>query len=149
MNWSQYVEAMCPNADFGWDTHIYNFELLQDRHCPILDRAYSALLDDLQDRGLLETTLVVCMGEFGRSPKISKRAAREHWPQCYSSVWAGAGIKPGKVIGESDKVAAKPITKPITPLMVGTTIAELAGIGPKERAEMKVLDGGSVIHELL
>src|SRR4029077_10481311 len=86
VNWSQYVEAMTPNCDFGWDTHIYNFELLADRHGPILDRVLSALLDDLRDRGLLETTLVVCMGEFGRSPRITPQAARDHWPGCYFSL---------------------------------------------------------------
>jgi hypothetical protein len=149
VNWSEYVEAMSPGCDFGWDTHIYNFELLQDRHCPILDRAFSALLDDLRDRGLLDSTLVIAMGEFGRTPQISKRAAREHWQHCYFSIWAGAGIEPGRVIGESDKFGEHPLTRKITPLMVGTTIAELMGIRAKERAEMKVLDGGSVIHELL
>ena len=148
VNWSEYVEAICPGADFGWDTHIYNFELLQDRHCPILDRAFSALLNDMDERGLLESTLVVCMGEFGRTPRISKRAAREHHPKCYSSIWAGAGVQSGIVIGESDKHGEVPASSPITTLQVGTTIAELAGVGPKERAEMKVLDGGSVINEL-
>ncbi len=149
LNWSQYVEAMTPNCDFGWDTHIYNFELLQDRHCPIFDRAFSALLQDLEVRGLLDTTLVVAMGEFGRSPRITGRAARDHWPRCYSSLWAGAGVRGGRVIGASDKQASDPITEPITPLMVGTTIAELAGIDTQARAEMKVLGGGTVIHELV
>lgn len=149
LNWSQYVEAMTPNCDFGWDTHIYNFELLQDRHCPIFDRAFSALLHDLDTRGLLDTTLVVAMGEFGRSPRITRQAARDHWPRCYSSLWAGAGIRGGRVIGSSDKNGEDPATEPVTPLMVGTTIAELAGIDTQARAEMKVLDGGTVIHELV
>ena len=149
VNWSEYVETFSPNCDFGWDTHIYNFELLQDRHCPILDRAFSALLDDLHQRGMLEDTLLVAYGEFGRSPKISKRAAREHWKDCYFSLWAGGGIEPGRCIGESDDKGEFPITRPITPLMAGTTIAELCGVGAKKRAEMKVLDGGSVIHELV
>ena len=83
VNWSEYVETFTPNGDFGWDTHIYNFELLQDRHCPIFDRAFSALLDDLHDRGLMDDTLVIAMGEFGRTPRISNRAAREHWQHCY------------------------------------------------------------------
>ena len=89
------------------------------------------------------------MGEFGRTPKISSRAAREHHQHCYSSTWSGAGIEPGRVIGESDEKAEHPITRPVTPLQVGTTIAELCGIGAGERAKMKVLDGGSVIHELV
>jgi len=147
VNWSEYVEAMTPNCDFGWDTHIYNFELLQDRHGPIFDRAFAALLDDLQTRGLLETTLVVAVGEFGRSPKITNRAARDHWPRCYSSIWAGAGIAGGRVIGQSDPRGEDPITHPITPLAMGTTIAELAGMDIQARAEMNVLAGGDVIHE--
>ncbi len=149
LNWSEYVECMTPNADFGWDTHIYNFELLQDRHCPIFDRALSALLDDLHERGLLETTLVAVMGEFGRTPRINIRAARDHWPQCYSSIWAGAGIPGGRVIGTSDRLGEHPTANPVTPLMVGTTLAEFAGMDTQARAEMAVLDGGTAIQELV
>lgn len=149
VNWSEYVESITPNCDFGWDTHIYNFELLQDTHCPIFDRAYSALLDDLDSRGLLQSTLVIAMGEFGRTPRINGRAARDHWPRCYFSLWSGAGIEPGRVIGASDKYAEDPVTEGITPLMVGTTIAELTGIDTQARAELRVLDGGGVIHELV
>ena len=149
LNYSRHVEAITPNFEFGWDTHIFNFELLQDWHCPTLDRAFSALLDDLHERGLLETTLVVAMGEFGRTPRINNRAARDHWPQCYFSIWAGAGIEPGRVIGKSDKLGAAPVANPITPLMVGTTIAELAGVNVEARARMRVLDGGKVIDELI
>jgi uncharacterized protein (DUF1501 family) len=148
VNWSEYVETFTPNGDFGWDTHIYNFELLQDRHCPIFDRAYTALLDDMHNSGMLEDTLLIAMGEFGRTPKISNRAAREHWQHCYFSLWAGAGVEPGRCIGESDSKGEHPITKPISPLMAGTTIAELAGVGAQQRAEMGVLDGGSLIDEL-
>lgn len=148
VNWSEYVETFTPGGDWGWDTHIYNFELLQDRHGPIFDRAYSALLDDLTERGLMEDTLLIAMGEFGRTPRISNRAAREHWNQCYFSIWAGAGVTPGRVIGQSDPKGERPVSRPITPLMAGTTIAELAGVGAQQRAEMKVLDGGSVIDEL-
>lgn len=149
VNWSEYVECMTPNCDFGWDTHIYNFELLQDTHCPIFDRAFAALLDDLSGRGLLESTLVVAMGEFGRSPRITNRAARDHWPRCYFSLWAGGGVQPGRTIGESDKYAEDPVTTAISPLMVGTTICELAGLDTQARAEMRVLDGGTVIEDLL
>lgn len=149
VNWSEYVECMTPNCDFGWDTHIYNFELLQDTHCPIFDRAFAMLLDDLQSHGLLESTLVVAMGEFGRSPRITNRAARDHWSRCYFSLWAGGGVEPGRVVGASDKYAEDPLTTAITPRMVGTTICELAGVDTQARAEMRVLDGGTVIHELL
>ncbi|QDU36352.1 hypothetical protein Mal4_06370 [Maioricimonas rarisocia] len=148
VNWSEYVEAMSPGCDFGWDTHIYNFELLQDRHCPILDRALSSLLLDLENRGLLDSTLVVAMGEFGRTPKLNKRAARDHWPRCYFSLWAGAGVAGGRVIGESDKLAQDPVTSPITPLMAGTTICELAGLDVATRSGMDVLEEGRIIYEL-
>ncbi|OAI49917.1 hypothetical protein AYO44_18245, partial [Planctomycetaceae bacterium SCGC AG-212-F19] len=134
VNWSQYVEAMTPNCDFGWDTHIYNFEMLADRHCPIFDRVFAALLDDMEQRGLLKTTLVLCMGEFGRTPKINATASRDHWPNCYFSLWAGAGIEPGRVIGESDRTGSDPITEPVTPEMMGTTMLELAGVSSQPRA---------------
>lgn len=149
VNWSQYVEAMSPNTDFGWDTHIYNFELHADRLCPIFDRVFTTLLDDLRDRGLLEHTLVLCTGEFGRTPKINNQAARDHWPNCYSSIWLGAGIKPGRVIGQSDRRGEEPVTEPITPDMVGTTILELAGVSAQPRAELRVLQQGKVIDELV
>jgi hypothetical protein len=149
VNWSQYVEAMTPNCDFGWDTHIYNFDLLADRHGPIFDRVFAALLDDLGQRGLLETTLVVAMGEFGRTPRINGQASRDHWPNCYFSIWAGGGVRPGRVIGESDKLGQDPLTEPITPTMVGTTMLELAGVTSQVRAELRVLPSGRVIHELL
>jgi uncharacterized protein (DUF1501 family) len=148
LNYSRHPEAISAGFEFGWDTHIYNFELLQDQHCPILDRALPALLDDLSDRGLLDETLVVCMGEFGRTPRINDRAARDHWPQCYFSLWAGAGIEGGRVIGESDTRGEAPRGEPVTPLMVGTTIAELAGMDAQARAEMRVLEGGEVIDGL-
>ena len=150
LNYNRDVDAFHPSYEIGWDTHIYNFELLQDQLCPIFDRAFSALLDDLYDRDLIDQTLVVCTGEFGRTPKINSRAARDHWTRCYSSIWAGGGVKPGRVIGESDKLGQDPRSGPIvTPLRVGTTIAELSGLSTQVRAEMEVLEGGSVIDELL
>ncbi|HTI50023.1 MAG TPA: DUF1501 domain-containing protein, partial [Planctomycetaceae bacterium] len=149
LNYSRHVEALNPGFEFGWDTHLYNCELLQDQHCPILDRAYSALLDDLGDRGLLDHTLVVMMGEFGRTPRISNNGARDHWPPCYFSIWAGGGVQPGRVIGTSDKLGERPRGTPIPPLMVGTTIAELAGLDTQARTELNVLTGGQVIDGLL
>ena len=95
VNWSQYVELGPPPYGFGWDTHAHHFNMMADRHLPIFDRAFSAFLDDLSERGLLHTTLVVCMGEFGRTPKINNLASRDHWPDCYCSLWTGAGVVPG------------------------------------------------------
>lgn len=149
LNYSRHVEAVNPGYEFGWDTHIYNFELLQDQHCPILDRAFSALLDDLYDRGLIKDTLVVMMGEFGRTPKITPRAARDHWPQCYFSIWAGGGVQPGRVVGGSDKRGEHPVGESYSPLAVGTMIAHLAGMDTQARAEMNVLANGQLIEGLL
>jgi hypothetical protein len=149
VNWSQFVEVFYQFSDYGWDTHADNFGLLADWHGPLLDQVFATLLDDLGNRGLLETTLVVCMGEFGRTPRINSIGSRDHWHQCYFSIWAGAGVRPGRVIGESDPRGEYPITKPITPAMVGTTMLELTGIGTVARAELKVLEGGRVIDELL
>jgi uncharacterized protein (DUF1501 family) len=148
VNWSQYVEAMTPNCDFGWDTHIFNFDLLPDRHGPIFDRVYSTLLDDLRERGLLESTLVVAMGEFGRTPRINGQASRDHWPQCYFSMWAGGGVRGGAVIGDSDATGGAPLTEPFTPGMVGATILQHAGLDSQTRAELRVLPGTRAIHEL-
>jgi uncharacterized protein (DUF1501 family) len=148
VNWSQYVEAMTPNCDFGCDTHIVNFDLLPDRHAPVFDRVYAALLDDLRDRGLLDTTLVLALGEFGRTPRINGQASRDHWPQCYFSLWAGCGVRGGTVVGDSDATGSAPLTEPITPGMVGATVLELAGVDSQSRAELRVLPGARVIHEL-
>jgi uncharacterized protein (DUF1501 family) len=149
VNWSQYVELGPPPYGFGWDTHAHHFNMMADRHLPIFDRAFSALLDDLAERGLLASTLVVCLGEFGRTPKINNLASRDHWPDCYFSLWAGAGIAAGRVIGESDARAEQPRTEPVFPAMVGATMLELAGINSAVRAELRVLEGARVIHELL
>ncbi|MFO0901248.1 MAG: DUF1501 domain-containing protein [Pirellulales bacterium] len=150
VNWSQYVEPYFGNqTDYGWDTHTSNFELLADYHGPILDRALSALLDDLGERDLLSSTLVVCLGEFGRTPGINGNMSRDHWPHCYISLWAGGGVAGGRIVGESDPRGERPVSEPITPAMVGTTILELAGIPSARRAELQVLPGGRVIHELL
>ena len=99
--------------------------------------------------GLLDTTLVVCMGEFGRTPRINSIASRDHWHPCYFSIWAGGGIKPGRVVGESDAFGEHPLTDPVTPAMVGTTILELAGVNAQARAELQVLAGGHVIGGLV
>jgi len=149
VNWSQYAAGLAPDGEPGWDMHLYNFESLQDRHGPVFDKAFSALLDDLQDRGMLDSTLVVAMGEFGRTPRINARASRDDWHRCYFSLWSGGGVQPGRVIGASDRTAEEPVTPAISPLMVGTTIAELAGVDIHVRRELGVLRGGSVIRELL
>jgi hypothetical protein len=149
VNWSRFVEVYYSFSDYGWDTHADNFGLIAEWHAPLFDRVFSTLLDDLGDRGLLETTLVVCMGEFGRTPRINEIGSRDHWHRCYFSIWTGGGVQPGRTIGESDARGEHPLTDPITPAMVGTTMLELAGISSATRAELRVLTEGRVIHELL
>ncbi|MBQ18626.1 MAG: hypothetical protein CMJ65_16045 [Planctomycetaceae bacterium] len=150
VNWSQFVEVLFPNRDYGWDTHSDNFGLMADWHGPLLDRTLSVLLEDLDQRGLLETTLVCCMGEFGRTPRINSIGSRDHWHQCYFSVWAGGGIEPGRVIGQSDKNGELPATDPVTPAMVGSTMLELAGVTSATRVQLQVLqDGARVIDGLV
>jgi Protein of unknown function (DUF1501) len=94
VNWSRYVKVYYTFSGYGWDTHADNFGLLAEWHGPLFDRVFSTLLDDLERRGLLETTLVVCMGEFGRTPRINEIGSRDHWHPCYFSLWAGGGVQP-------------------------------------------------------
>jgi hypothetical protein len=112
----------------GWDLHYKNYEYLKVL-TPLLDRTYSALLEDLAVRGLLDETLVVWMGEFGRAPRLEDKGGRGHWGRCYSVVLAGGGIKPGMVHGRSDRHAAYPASDPVTPQDVVATIYHCLGIG--------------------
>ena len=98
--------------------------------CPSFDRAFSALLEDLAERGLLDETLVVVVGEFGRTPKINKTAGRDHWPNCYSAVLAGGGVQGGQTYGRSDAHAAYVDESPITPDDFGATILHAFGVPP-------------------
>jgi hypothetical protein len=113
-----------------WDTHEDNFNRLKNRLVPPMERAFTALLDDLEERGLLETTLVVWMGDFGRTPIINRNAGRDHWPQCYSMVLAGGGIRGGQVVGASDETGAAPRERPVTPADIHATIFAALGYDP-------------------
>jgi hypothetical protein len=114
-----------------WDTHGENFHHLKNRLMPPADWAFSALLDDLDCRGLLAETLVVWVGEFGRTPRITKaNNGREHWPHCYSAVLAGAGVRGGSIYGASDKWAAHPANDPVSPDDLGATILHALGVDP-------------------
>ncbi|MBA4188338.1 MAG: DUF1501 domain-containing protein [Planctomycetaceae bacterium] len=110
-----------------WDTHGGGFKTLR-KHLPETDGAMSSLLHDLQDRGMLDSTLVVWMGEFGRSPKVDKAGGRDHWPDVYSMVMAGGGIRGGTVYGASDSQAAQPKEKPVSPEEVHATMYKALGI---------------------
>ncbi|APW63251.1 DUF1501 domain-containing protein [Paludisphaera borealis] len=114
-----------------WDTHGDNFNRLKNDLMPPADRGFSALLDDLHARGLLDETLVVWVGEFGRAPKITAaNAGREHWPRCYSAALAGAGIGGGQIWGTSDRWGAYPARDPASPDDLGATILHSLGVDP-------------------
>ena len=121
--------SWAPDANATWDTHGNNFKKLKGELLPQLDSAFSSLLDDLSDRGMLERTLVVVMGDFGRTPKINGQGAgRDHWNFCYSLVMAGGGVKGGYVHGASDKIGAKPSRNPVTASDVIATVYECLGV---------------------
>ena len=114
-----------------WDTHGGNFRDLKTTLAPQMDRGFSALLSDLNARGLLDETLVVWMGDMGRTPKVNRDAGRDHWSFCYSVVLAGAGIRGGRVYGSSDRTAAYPSTNPVSPADLAATIYHCLGIDPR------------------
>ncbi len=117
-------------AGSGWDTHWNHFARMREELCPGFDRGFAGLLRDLEQRGLMDETLVVCMSEHGRTPKITSGngGGRDHWSQCYSVVLAGGGIKRGSVIGQSDRIAATVTERPISPKDILATIYHLLGI---------------------
>jgi len=117
----------------GWDTHANNFAQHKDKLLPNLDRGFSALLDDLTQRGLLEETLIVWLGEFGRTPAINKQAGRDHWAACNTVVLAGAGVRGAAVYGASDRIAAYPAKDPVGPEDLAATIYHLLGVDPAMR----------------
>ena len=118
----------------GWDTHGFNntrmYPIIQKYHLPITDQTLPTFLNDMDERGLLEDTLVVWMGEFGRTPKINDNASRDHWPQCYTVLLAGAGVKRGFIYGASDKTGSLPAENPVRPDDLAATIYYLLGIDP-------------------
>ncbi len=118
----------------GWDTHGFNntrmFPIVEKYHLPMTEQTLPTLLNDLDERGLLDSTLVVWMGEFGRTPKINENASRDHWPQCYTTLLAGGGVKRGYVHGASDKTGSAPAKDPVSPDDLAATIYHLLGIDP-------------------
>jgi hypothetical protein len=119
----------------NWDTHGSNFPRLKKQLLPPLDRGAAALLDDLEATGLLDETLVLMLGEFGRTPKISAQRpgqapGRDHWAPCFFGLFAGAGVRGGQVIGKSDKIGAYPATTPYSPDDVGATVYHVLGVDP-------------------
>jgi hypothetical protein len=153
VNWPREANDMS-NGFPMWDTHKNNAQRVRDVLCPQFDLAFSALVDDLADRRLLDETLVVAMGEFGRSPKINANGGRDHWGGCFSLAMAGAGIEGGQVIGASDKVGGTPIARPLRPADLAATIFHLLGIDPGGTfadplgRPQFLTNGGTVIREL-
>ncbi|MFO0890056.1 MAG: DUF1501 domain-containing protein [Isosphaeraceae bacterium] len=134
------VVTVCTGAryDQSWDTHRQHFPLLKRSILPMFDRAFSALLEDLHGRGLLDDTLVVAMGEFGRTPRVGQitssagadRGGRDHWPACYTVLLAGGGMPPGSIFGASDRAGAHPARDAVTPQDLAATIYQAMGIPP-------------------
>ncbi|OJW05532.1 MAG: hypothetical protein BGO49_02080 [Planctomycetales bacterium 71-10] len=146
-----YVEV----AMGGWDTHADNFEALSTRLLPELDQGMAALTADLASRGLLDSTLIVWMGEFGRTPRINQNAGRDHWPRSWSVVMGGGGMKSGQAIGATDKDGVDVSDRPIGVMDMIATMTKAMDIGvdtqyttPRGRP-MKVVDGGKPIAELV
>lgn len=116
-----------------WDTHVDNWGRLKNTLCPQLDQGLAALMDDLLASGMLDETLVIVMGEFGRTPKVSTLPGqtipgRDHWAHAYSGMFAGAGVLGGQVVGQTDDVAAYPKTTPWSPADICTTIFNALGV---------------------
>lgn len=138
----------------GWDTHAKNFEALKSELLPMLDQSLSALLDDLEQRGMLGETLVACFGEFGRTPKINTNAGRDHWGQCSSTLLAGGKIKRGMVLGSSDKHAAFPTSDPVDPTDIQATLYHCLGLSPNQLIHDSLqrpfeISTGRVLHQIL
>ena len=151
--WDEYARS-----DESWDTHFDHHPRMKEFLLPGFDRAYSALLLDLEARGMLDDTLVLCLSEHGRTPKffeISKGIGRDHWSQAYSQIFAGGGIAEGRVIGATDEIAAYPTDNPLSPKDVLCTAYHLLGIDPRtkisdQQGRMWPLVGhGRVVEEML
>ena len=144
-------------AGTGWDTHWDHYPRMRDELLPGLDRTLSGLLIDLDRRGMLDETLVMCLSEHGRTPKITtgQGGGRDHWSRCYSVVLAGGGIKRGTVLGRSDSIASDPAERPVSPKDVLATAYHLLGIDPateltdRQGRPMGLVPTGTVIEELL
>jgi uncharacterized protein (DUF1501 family) len=159
VNWPSVANGN-PETD-SWDTHAANFAPLKNLHCPKLDRGLSALLEDMHQRGLLKETLVVAIGEFGRSPRMGVSTSgntnspdgRDHWPYCYSGVVAGCGIGAGMQYGESDGTASSPKEKPVHPNDLLATIYYALGIDPDMEVrnhlnQPRELVNGKIVRDL-
>jgi hypothetical protein len=147
--------SWAPDANATWDTHGNNFDKLKNELLPQLDAAIGTLLNDLSARAMLGRTLVVVMGEFGRSPRVNAAAGRDHWNFCYGLLLAGGGIRPGSLFGASDRIGAHPSQNPVLPADIIATIYYCLGIPSdlelRDRVDrpFQLVPWGNPIHELL
>jgi hypothetical protein len=154
VNWPREGAAEVAGSPL-WDTHRNNAGRVRDVLCPQFDRTFATLLDDLATRGLLDETLVVAMGEFGRSPKINGEGGRDHWGTCFSIALAGAGIGGGQIIGASDRIGGVPQSRPVRPPDLAATIFHLLGLAPNSEFHdalgrpRSVTDSGVALRELV
>ena len=150
--WDEYI-----TANSAWDTHFDHFTRLKDELLPGLDRSFSALIHDLESRGMLDTTLVACISEHGRTPQItnSRGGGREHWSRAYGGLFAGGGIKRGAVVGRTDKHGGDVVDRPVSPKDVLATIYHLLGVDPDTMLHdrlgrpLPLVAEGHVVDEML
>ena len=147
----RYVTVGMP----GWDTHVDNFNDMKDKLLPVLDTTYSALLQDLEQRGMLDSTLVICMGEFGRTPKINAEAGRDHWPATQVFAMGGGGVKTGVIVGETSDRSEYPTERPVSVQDFCATVYHALGIPSSleyhtaENRPIALLQEGAPIAELI
>lgn len=154
VNWAREPEDQNAGSPL-WDTHQRNAQRVREVLAPQFDQAYAALIEDLQSRGLLDETLVVVMGEFGRSPTINKSGGRDHWGNVFSVALAGAGVPGGQIIGASDKIGGYPVDRPVRPPELAATLFHLLGIRPNHefldpiQRPRLVTDSGVPLREIV
>ncbi|MBM3459124.1 MAG: DUF1501 domain-containing protein [Armatimonadetes bacterium] len=152
------IEAGCRFVSINngnWDTHAAGFHSLRNDLLPAFDRGFSTLLADLKERGMLDSTLVVVSGDFGRTPRINKDAGRDHWPNVFSVVMAGGGIRGGQVVGASDARGEYPKERPLSPEMVAATLFQSLGINFQREYHtpigrpIQIVNNGQTISEVI
>src|SRR5207244_3748919 len=144
-------------AGSGWDTHWDHYPRMKNELLPGLDRAYAGLIADLDSRGLLDETLVLCLSEHGRTPKLQNvpGGGRDHWSQAYSALFAGGGVARGRVVGRTDRQAGAVVERPVSPKDVLATVYHLLGIDPQTTLTdrggrpLPLVGGGEVVREML
>jgi uncharacterized protein (DUF1501 family) len=144
-------------AGSAWDTHWDHYNRMKKELCPGFDHALAGLIDDLDARGMLDETLVFCVSEHGRTPKISRAqgGGRDHWSRAYSAIMAGGGVARGRVVGKTDKIAGDVVERPVSPKDLLATTYHLLGIDPHTELidrlsrPLALVPGGKVLRDVL